>query len=117
MLFKLSLIVSLERRVPLLLESAHLGLDRRLVDTLHIVMLVCLDAQGFAQRRQQMFLVHLRKALDRVVLDVLGDVPELLDRLEFQVVIAIRGHGHLVHCFRAALKNSTTARVKGSLYS
>src|SRR6266851_5349479 len=56
-------IVRGERRVLLLFQLAHLGLDRRLVDADHDVMLVRVDAERFAERRQQMLFVHLRIAL------------------------------------------------------
>ena len=39
-------------------QFAHLGLDRRLVDAVHFVMRVRLDAERFAQGGQQFLLVQ-----------------------------------------------------------
>ena len=48
-------------------EGANLRFERGLVDADRVVMLVRRDAQCLAERRQQMIFVHLRKALDRVL--------------------------------------------------
>src|SRR5437773_7154013 len=63
--FELVVIVRFERRAALVLQLAHLRLDRRLVDPGRLVVPVRLDAERLAQSRQQVLLVHLRVALHR----------------------------------------------------
>src|SRR5262249_7059844 len=92
--FQLRAVVRLDRSIAILLQLAHLRLDRRLVDAGDIVVLVRLDPECLRERRQQVLLVHLRVALHRVVvLDGLGDVAEFLDRLFLEVVKRIGRHG------------------------
>ena len=92
---ELIVIPGLECRVALRLQLAHFGLDARLVDADHRVVLVGIDPQRLAQRGKQMILVHLREPLHRVVLfDGLSDLPELLDGFPLQVVIRV-SHGLL----------------------
>src|SRR5260221_14788641 len=63
-------IVRRDRGVALFLQRLHLRLDRRLVDADDGVMLVRVNAERLAQRREQVLLVQLRVALDRfLVLD------------------------------------------------
>src|SRR5262245_54939248 len=74
-----------ERGLPLILELTHRRYDGRLVDPRDVVMLV--DAERLREGREQMFLVHLRVALDRlVVLHILRNFAKFLNRLLFQLV-------------------------------
>src|SRR5262249_21010445 len=80
-------IVGLERRVALFLELADLRLDRRLVDADRRVMVAGVDAERAADCREQMMLVHLRVALDGLVLNRLRELAQVRERLrlEFRV--------------------------------
>ena len=83
-----------DRLVSLGVQRLHPLLDRGLVEARFDMMMGDLDTQGFTQRRQQMFLVHLREALHGlVVLDALGNVPQLRNRLLFQLFVGDCG-GH-----------------------
>jgi hypothetical protein len=86
--FQAQMIVHVERVVALRFQRAQLRLDRRLVDSVHLVVHARLDPQRPAERRQQVILVHLRGSLDRV----LGDLAELRDRHPFQLIVGV-GHG------------------------
>lgn len=78
-------VVRVERAIALRLQVAQLRFDLFLVDSGHDVVFVPLDAQGLAQRGQQVLLVHLRRALDGVP----GDFPELGDRFPFQFLVGM----------------------------
>jgi len=43
----------------------------------HAVVLVDLDPQRLAERRQQAILVHLRQSLDALILDIVRDIAQL----------------------------------------
>ena len=73
-------------------DRVHAGLQLGLVDTHRGVVrvLVVLDAEGLAERREQVLLVHLRVALDGVVLDPLRDLAQVVDRLVLQLFVGVR---------------------------
>src|SRR5207248_4290922 len=73
-----------ERLVALFLPLADLGLDRGLVDALDLVVHVHVDVECLAERSEQMVLVQLRVALDRLVLDSGRDLAQLGERLALQ---------------------------------
>src|SRR4029079_15868438 len=70
-------IVRRQRLDSLLLQVSDPGLDRRLVDTAGGVMVECLDIQRAAQGGKQVILVHLRKPLNRFLVQLLRHVAEL----------------------------------------
>jgi hypothetical protein len=72
------------------LDLAHLALDRRLLCDDRRMMLVTLDTERFAQRRQQMVFVHLRVALHRFVLDVFRQLAQFSDGLLLELFIRVR---------------------------
>ncbi len=83
---------SRDRLLLLAPDRVHAGLQLGLVDTHRGVVrvLVVLDAEGLAQRREQVLLVHLRVALDGVVLDPLRDLAQVVDRLVLQLFVGVR---------------------------
>ena len=56
-----------QRGVPILLQPLDLRFERRLVDADGDMVFTHVDAEGGAERRQQVLLVHLRETLDGVV--------------------------------------------------
>jgi hypothetical protein len=72
-----------------LLQPANARFDRRLVDPDNVVVLVHLYVQRIAERNHQMLFIHLRIALDRVVLDVFGDLAQLRQGLMSQFVMCV----------------------------
>src|SRR5262249_19500378 len=87
---ELGVVVGLEGFVPLRLELFQLRLEPGLLaggGARRVVMDVGVDPEGLADGREQVLLVHLRVALDRVVLDALGDLAELVDRLLLQLFV------------------------------
>src|SRR4029078_7139993 len=85
---QLMVIVRVERLVARRLQFPQLRLDRRLVDPVHGVMLVRVDAERLAQRGKQVILVHLRRALTGIP----GDLAKLRHSLGPQLFIRV-GHG------------------------
>jgi hypothetical protein len=82
-------IVRLARCVTLSLKFVHLRLERGFVDANDDGVLMGVDAERLAERRQQMILVHLRRAFDGVVLDGGRDRAQFLERFLFQLVIRV----------------------------
>src|SRR5438105_12039324 len=82
---QLAAILCGERLVALFLPLADLGLDRGLVDALDLVVHVHVDVECLAERSEQMVLVQLRVAFDRLVLDSGGDLAQLGERLALQL--------------------------------
>src|SRR5262249_28055286 len=81
-----------ERFVALLLPVVDLRLGRGLVDALDLVVHVHVDVERLAQRHEQMVLVELGVALDRLVLDPGRDLAQLRERLGLQLRIGV-SHG------------------------
>ena len=88
-------IAGADRFLPLGAQLAHPRARRDLDIAVRGVMLVRVDAERLAQRGQQMVLVHLRVALHGVVLDVLGQVPQLGERHLLQALVRMRHELHL----------------------
>src|SRR5215475_11775320 len=73
----------------------HLGFDRELIDAGHIVMFVNPERPG--EGRQQMILVHLRVALNRIlVLHVFRNLAQFLNVFLFQLLERV---SHDVPCY------------------
>src|SRR5947208_2344533 len=83
------MIVRGKRCIARLLELLDARLDGRLVDADHIVVLVHVDVERPANRHHQMFFIQLGVALDRIVLDVFGDVAKFSECLVFQFMVCI----------------------------
>lgn len=70
------------------------GLDARLgpglVDADYFVVGVHVDVQGLAEGHQEVILVHLRMALDRLMVHSLGDLAQLGDRFLLQFGQSVR---------------------------
>src|SRR5687767_13449630 len=88
--FELVVVVGFKCRRALTLELTDPGLECRLVDAHHRMMLVGIDAERPAQRRKEPVLVHLRVALHVVFVHVLGDVAQFGDGLALQVLVSVR---------------------------
>ena len=72
------------------LELPDLCLDCRLVDALDGVVFCHVDVERPSQRREESILVHLRVALDGLVLNALGHVSQLCDGLVPELLIGVR---------------------------
>src|SRR5204863_4173396 len=87
---QLAAILCGERLVALFLPLADLGLDRGLVDALHLVVHVHVDVERLADRREQMVLVQLRVALHGFVLDAGRDLAQLGEGFFLKLGKAVR---------------------------
>jgi hypothetical protein len=76
----------------LFLQRPDPGFYPGFVQALHLVMDMGVDVQCLADSRQQMLFVQLRVALHRLVLDVLGDLPEFGHGFLFEFNESV-GHG------------------------
>jgi hypothetical protein len=86
---ELRVIVSGERGCTVRLQLANARLNTRLIDADYFVMFV-LNAKGLRERGNQVFLVHLRVALDGIVFDAFGDLSQIGDGLVFQFFVCVR---------------------------
>jgi hypothetical protein len=89
---ELRMIARLARRIPLAFQLADFRFDPCLVDADDSVMFPSVDAQGLANRRKQVILVHLRIALHRVMLETVGYLTQLGERFLMQFVVRV------IHC-------------------
>src|SRR5262245_36456881 len=110
---ELLVVASLQGLLASTLELAQPLLDRRLVDPHDVVMAMGLDAEGLAQRGQQMILVHLAVSLDGIVLNVLRDVAQLIDRLLAQLFVGVCHRSSSVGSMSQATRRFRTWIVAG----
>jgi len=82
---ELAAILRGQRLVALFLPLADLGLDRGLVDALHLVVHVHVDVERLAERSEQMVLVQLRVAFHRRVFHSGRALAELSERFALQL--------------------------------
>jgi len=75
--FELSMVVSRQGGVTLLLQVIDLGLEFRLVDADHMMLPVRLNVESLAERRQEVLFVQLSVALQRLVFDARRDLTKL----------------------------------------
>ena len=108
------MIVGLELSRFLLFQLAHFRLDRRPVDTGCGVVIVRVYTERRAERRQQVLFVHLRKALDRFVLEILGDIAQLLDRFVLELVCSLLLAGSPV-CFEKEVRFVACSQRPGAM--
>jgi hypothetical protein len=87
--FQLLVIVRGYGRITFGFERLDAQLYGRLIDAHHLVVLVHIDAEGFAERHDQMLFVQLRVALDGFVLDVFGDVAQFGQRFVLQFMVCV----------------------------
>ena len=85
-------IASLTRFLARGLDIAHLRLDHALLGSDRRMMFVGLDAERLAQRGQQMVLVQLGVALDRLAPQAARELAEFGDRFLLQLLVGVR-HG------------------------
>jgi hypothetical protein len=82
---QLSVVVSGKRCVPLSFELLDLRLYLGLVQTDDLMVLVHIDVERFADRRDQVFLVQLGVALNSFVIDRGRDLADLSQRHVFEL--------------------------------
>ena len=87
------MIMSGDRLVPLFLVQANLRLHRGFIESDDVTMPAQIDFQGLAQGDEQMFLVHLRMSLDRLVSQAFGDRAQFDHRFLLQFLIGVFRHG------------------------
>ncbi len=94
--FSSSAFVRLDGGGPLLLERSNLSFDLALVESDHLVVGMGVDAECRANREEDLLLVHLRVALDRLVLDSGRDLAQLGDGLLAQLFIGMCHAGQVI---------------------
>ena len=77
------------------LELSHLGFEQALLGRDRGMMFVRLDAQRFAECRQEMILVHLCVALNRLVRELFGQIAQFRNGLLLQLFVATYSPTHL----------------------
>jgi hypothetical protein len=87
--FQLLVIVRGYGRIAFGFERLDARLDRRLIDAHHLVVLVHVDVEGFAERHDQMLFVQLRVTLDGFVLDVFGDLAQFGQGFVLQFMMCV----------------------------
>src|SRR5262245_42476938 len=83
-LLELRVVMCCQGRISFLLVLPDLGLHLRFVDPSHIVMAVGLDMERSAKRLEQVRLVHLGMALQRFMVDTLGNFPKFRHSFLFE---------------------------------
>lgn len=86
-----SAVVTLKRLITSAFELFDLLLDGSFVETDDVVVLMHIDAQRIAERCNQLILVHDAVALQRLVLDTLGDLAKLGYGFALQFIVGV-GH-------------------------
>ncbi|HYE66223.1 MAG TPA: hypothetical protein VD966_11610 [Pyrinomonadaceae bacterium] len=72
---ELSMVMGLQGFIPPFLQLPDLGLDLGLIETHHLMMLMHINAESFAERCDEVFFIQLRVTPNRLVINARSDLP------------------------------------------